>query len=295
MKFFLCIDDTDDMEKTVGTGEIAQIIFSGLKREGCKMEYTITRHQLLLDDNIDYTSHNSSMCMEGETDWKKEDLLDFAEKIVLEHMSPASNPGICLYFPTKKDDIDKVTAFGEAAKKYVISLEQAAALQNEIENLYLIAPGGNGNGMIGALAGVGLRMSGMDGTFRGKVKTLRPGCVLSVKEAKKVLHVDYVIDFEAKELPDDVCIRSGDHVKIIYYRFKRAIAVFKTQDDAYEICSLAFEFESGFRKDEIMKKDCCRDFVWDNDTEEQWSEAYGACQNCLYRELYAGGMRCRKG
>ena len=68
MKFFLCIDDTDDMEKTVGTGEIAQIIFSGLKREGCKMEYTITRHQLLLDDNIDYTSHNSSMCMEGETD-----------------------------------------------------------------------------------------------------------------------------------------------------------------------------------------------------------------------------------
>ena len=63
--FFLCIDDTDDTSKSIGTGEIASHIYDQLKKLGCQMHYNITRHQLLLDPRIAYTSHNSSMCMEG--------------------------------------------------------------------------------------------------------------------------------------------------------------------------------------------------------------------------------------
>lgn len=62
IRYYLCVDDTDDLTKKTSTGKIAEHIKKEAESLGSVIDYGITRHQLLLDDAIAYTSHNSSMC-----------------------------------------------------------------------------------------------------------------------------------------------------------------------------------------------------------------------------------------
>ena len=65
MKFYLCIDDTDNLD-SIGTGTIAEQIQQKLIAAGYGPCSLITRHQLFIHQDIPYTSHNSSMCFHGE-------------------------------------------------------------------------------------------------------------------------------------------------------------------------------------------------------------------------------------
>ena len=56
------IDDTDNLE-TRGTGFRARQLASGLQASALATTHGITRHQLLVDPRIPYTSHNSSACL----------------------------------------------------------------------------------------------------------------------------------------------------------------------------------------------------------------------------------------
>ena len=68
MNYLISIDDTDDVTKAVSTGGIAEEIGRVLTKEGGRIRDGISRHQLLLSDEIAYTSHNSAMCIEIEID-----------------------------------------------------------------------------------------------------------------------------------------------------------------------------------------------------------------------------------
>ena len=75
--WLICIDDTDDIG-TKGTGEIAEEIAAKLAPrvpQDARPAITrfVTRHQLFVHPDIPYTSHNSAMCFQVETDF------DFAE------------------------------------------------------------------------------------------------------------------------------------------------------------------------------------------------------------------------
>ena len=62
---------------------------------GGKMEQGITRHQLLLHDDIDYTSHNSSMCMVIEIEGVEvAQMKQAAEKVLKENMAESADPGL---------------------------------------------------------------------------------------------------------------------------------------------------------------------------------------------------------
>lgn len=63
MKVYICVDDTDDLSKSTSTGKIADLIAEQVAALGCRAEKGVTRHQLLLHEDIAYTSHNSAMCM----------------------------------------------------------------------------------------------------------------------------------------------------------------------------------------------------------------------------------------
>ena len=56
------IDDTDNLTSP-GTGWIAQSLIRQLASEGFGEPLGITRHQLLKDPRVPYTSHNSSACL----------------------------------------------------------------------------------------------------------------------------------------------------------------------------------------------------------------------------------------
>ena len=61
-RILIGIDDTDDSEST-GTGCLAQRLVGVLGEAGLGSAVGITRHQLLIDPRIPYTSHNSSACI----------------------------------------------------------------------------------------------------------------------------------------------------------------------------------------------------------------------------------------
>jgi hypothetical protein len=60
------IDDTDN-EETHGTGRRARQLGDRLAADGLAEIDGVTRHQLLVDPRIPYTSHNSSACLLART------------------------------------------------------------------------------------------------------------------------------------------------------------------------------------------------------------------------------------
>ena len=61
-RFIIAIDDTDN-ETSIGTGRLARMLGDYLEEQGCGQVRGVTRHQLLVDPRIPYTSHNSAAAM----------------------------------------------------------------------------------------------------------------------------------------------------------------------------------------------------------------------------------------
>ena len=66
MKLFVCIDDTDNLD-SIGTGELLENMLRDAALHGLGKGNFIVRYQLLIHEEIPYTSHNSSMSCEVET------------------------------------------------------------------------------------------------------------------------------------------------------------------------------------------------------------------------------------
>ena len=75
MRFFVGIDDTDNLESR-GTGYVGRTMAELIVANGLGSTGAISRHQLLFDPRVPYTSHNSSLCIEVETS-KPDELLNF--------------------------------------------------------------------------------------------------------------------------------------------------------------------------------------------------------------------------
>lgn len=59
MKLYVCVDDTDDLTKSTSTGKVADMIANRIVEMGGTIDKGITRHQLFLHEDIDYTSRAS--------------------------------------------------------------------------------------------------------------------------------------------------------------------------------------------------------------------------------------------
>ncbi len=121
----------------------------------------ITRHQLSMKKRIAYTAHNSAVCILVDTD-NMEGVWETSRDFLALESDPASNPGLCL---TRWESVGhEVVEWGHRAKKQVLTLEdaQATATKAHVRSAGLR---GNGAGLIGALAAIGLHREGNDGRF----------------------------------------------------------------------------------------------------------------------------------
>ncbi len=150
------IDDTDN-ETSPGTGHMARMLLRDCIQRGMK-PVSITRHQLLLDSRIPYTSHNSSACVAVEADDTSAG--QFAFDFVGSRSAEGSDPGVCI---CRRDDVtDEMQNFGERATRQVLDMSEALDLAGRL-GVELRPLGGTGLGVIGALSAVGLRAGGQDG------------------------------------------------------------------------------------------------------------------------------------
>ncbi|MCX5998818.1 MAG: hypothetical protein NTU41_04305 [Chloroflexi bacterium] len=195
---YIGLDDTD-MPGTVGTGRVARELASYLEELGMGRSLGVTRHQLLVDPRIPYTSHNSSLCLAMEGTRPVSDWLAPCTRYVLEHSQSGADPGVCL---CEHDGVtEAVREFGRLATSVVLS--KSGAVECAARNsLFAVELGGTGGGIIGAIAAVGLRHTGCNGRYVG-LRGIREvaGCV-SAGDLVRLTDIAGVVDGRGQPIAD---------------------------------------------------------------------------------------------
>ncbi|MFO1446102.1 hypothetical protein KDN24_23445 [Bacillus sp. Bva_UNVM-123] len=226
MKVFICIDDTDNIDSK-GTGEIAVEIAKSIESNYGGTCQGVTRHQLFIHPDIPYTSHNSSMCFEADINSNDlEKVIDEAIHILHTESAEGSDPGLCVFVPERltQHQHQEIVYFGLKAKQEVLTKEDTYKLANSL-SIHLSEHGGTGQGVIGALAGVGLRLTGNDGRFKGKHKVNSNKKIATVKEILEDTTIDIVRTEAGFILDDNEYITLGDKLKSVFLDHKSVLLV----------------------------------------------------------------------
>ena len=164
MHVLLGVDDTDVLGHKPGTGRLARDLGAHLEQAGLAVLVGVVRQQLLIDPRIPYTSHNSPACLILESDGNgaAARVFDEAAHYVQLRAAHGSDPGLCL---ARREAVGAaVVEWGWRAGSEVLRKADAAELARR-ECLPLAELGGTGDGIIGALAAVGLTAEGNAGRF----------------------------------------------------------------------------------------------------------------------------------
>lgn len=229
MNIYLSIDDTDNIDSP-GSGQLAEIMAKELQQFGLTRQCSsITRHQLFVHETIPYTSHNSSMCFPAVINEKNlSNVIQFAKDFLKKAAAPGSDPGLCVAVARDSLDRQALIDFGLQAKKTIFT-KQDAYLLAERTGVHLSEHGGTGDGIIGALAGIGLRLQGNDGRFRGWLRLGNAGQTTSNKTLCSHSEVDAVVDDEGVIIPDDAQITfAEDKVKTVCLNHRQVIPVIRS-------------------------------------------------------------------
>ena len=212
MHILIGIDDTDNLEFGA-TGQVAMKLSRQVEKKGWGRSSALTRHQLLIHPDIPYTSHNSSMCFGADIDeGRLDELIDFAREFIVRERAEGSEPGLCVAVPGRLPHPELLVEFGFQAKQIVLSKQEAFDLAEWL-GIHLSEHGGDGQGVIGALAGTGLRLSGNDGRTQGKLDIVSSNDIISVGDLLAQGQADQVMSLEGTVLGDDELIELGEFLK----------------------------------------------------------------------------------
>jgi hypothetical protein len=215
MKILLCIDDTDNLESR-GTGHLAALLVAEMEKNKWGKGTFITRHQLFVHPDVPYTSHNSAMCFMADLeDSFLGTFIAHASNFLVKESAAGSDPGLCVAPVDRLNKTGQIVDFGLRAKAQVLTKSDAYRLAREL-GIHLSEHGGTGGGVIGALAGVGLRFSGNDGRVRGKLIIDGLNGVAKVREIRSQTQVETVKTLSGKILEDGIRIRLGEKIKAIF-------------------------------------------------------------------------------
>jgi len=154
---FIGIDDTDILG-TPGTNQLARAM---LKRLGDAADgAVICRHQLFFDPRVPYTSKNGSASIQlprANTE-ALDGLIAVLRDVMLGWYVAGSDPGLC----AATEVPEEARAFGLRCKSEVVTQDEARAVAARA-GCHLEGLGGTEQGVIGAIAAIGLVADGQDG------------------------------------------------------------------------------------------------------------------------------------
>lgn len=165
---FIGMDDTDTLQSR-GTGHLARAAAAELAEKYPVVG--VTRHQLLEDARVPCTARNSCAAILLDLDHADLDALFAKVKaIMLADFQEGSDPGLCVAGSVP----DAVIAFGRMVQKELVTQDTARTLATHF-GLRLVGLGGDEDGVIGALAAVGLAACGEDGRYVqvGRIRSLQ--------------------------------------------------------------------------------------------------------------------------
>lgn len=97
--------------------------------------------------------------------------------------------------------------------------------------MHLSEHGGTGGGVIGALAGAGLRLGGNDGRIKGKYFVGRQGEVLAAEEILQGTNIDEIREENGGALQGQERVMLGEKVKAVLMEGKVVLLVERTDGD----------------------------------------------------------------
>jgi hypothetical protein len=232
MQYLVCIDDTD-MPGTRGTGWLVQELCEILSTRGLARSAPISRHQLFVHEDIPYTSHNSSMCFELTLNQGSiEPVIDLMGDFLETRSEKGSDPGLCVAGLGPDLDRNRLIGFGKNAKQRVLSRTAAYDLARKT-GIHLSEHGGTGDGVVGAVAGIGLRLCGDDGRYRGWYHLGLPGDIVGVDELCRHPFIDALVTTDGKSLPQNHRVHIGsEKTKTVRKAGKQVVMVMANEDIA---------------------------------------------------------------
>jgi hypothetical protein len=206
---YIGIDDTDTLG-SVGTGRVAKGLAAHLLKLLPAESLGVSRHQLLVDSRIKYTSHNSSKGLALVTERPAEDFSQPAIDYMKSCFVPGSDPGLCI---CPEDRINpEIMDYALSSQKTVLSKEQARQMAAKY-NIFLRELGGDGGGIIGALAAVGLRAGGNDGRLVELKGIHDIKGLISAGELRELTDIASIQDPMGMEVRDEEIIDSLDWIR----------------------------------------------------------------------------------
>ena len=161
MRIYVGFDDTDTVDSDRGTGKLARWFENELP-ESCRL-WGVVRQQLLVNDAIPFTTHNSSACtiIEAPDPSFVDEVISRAIKHIEHHFIRGSDPGLCVA-QENHPALLRLISFGRVCATRIVT--QMEALQ-AASGAHLSGHGGTNDGIIGAAAAVGLTAYGWSGRF----------------------------------------------------------------------------------------------------------------------------------
>lgn len=222
MIWLIGLDDTDN-KNSRGTGFKSRQLGKKIDMLQIGEVLSISRHQLFVNEQIAYTSQNSSACLMVKSDQYK-DLKDLCVKYINEVAEPGSDAGLCI---AQEDQVNvKILDWGKRAKKEVLQKENAYQLAKET-GMFLEGYTGTKIGVIGALAAVGLRKGGNDGRniwLKGKELRALEG-VFTVKELKELINIQSIKSVEGRLIDERDRIEVGNWLRPVIQNNKNSVIV----------------------------------------------------------------------
>jgi hypothetical protein len=155
---YVGLDDTDTLESP-GTVQLARHLVVQLASQWRGV--LIIRHQLLIDPRVPCTRKNGCVAI-GFEPLSKQSVDSFADDVcrtTVDWCPVGSDPGVCVVADQASPDI---VEFGKACQSQLVSQTQARSLAAR-HAVTLRGLGGTEDGVIGALAAVGLASTADDG------------------------------------------------------------------------------------------------------------------------------------
>lgn len=228
MRLLIGIDDTDNVTSG-GTGNLARDLRKQIVEQNLAQTIGITRHQLFLSPEIPYTSHNSSACIMLETPpFQVSVITDYCREYLIKYSEAGSDVGLCV---AEWDKVDSATqTFGKQAKEKVLTQAEAISMAS-LAGLFLEGLTGTKEGIIGALAAVGLRKSGNDGRFLWVPGLYEISSICTARQLYQTASIDRIQDLEGNLVSEDTKIKTSPWPRPVLIDGQAVMLVVKTIDN----------------------------------------------------------------
>jgi hypothetical protein len=225
LRYLMGVDDSDSA-KSPSTGDLVRRLAELLQVERQVEPQGVTRHQLLVKKQIRYTAHNSAMCILLDAE-DIEGVWETARDFLSFESERGSNPGLCL---SRWDNVSQdVIAWGRRAKEELLTMEDAQGVASR-SRVRMAAIKGEGTGVIGALAAVGLHRQGNDGRFVWLPGLFTLQGTHSVGDIFDKSGIDRVCTLEEVELPIGDIVEVGAWVRPVLRNGQATLYVEQKKD-----------------------------------------------------------------